>query len=175
MKVPGWIRIFPDSSSENNVICVPGIGSNKPFSVLITNTMSDLNFNEAGAQCFPRYRYQDPPEAIPNTTEELPGIRETPQRLDNISYTALLTFQEHYSDGTITNDAIFDYVYGVLHAPSYREEFANDLSKEIPRIPFAPEFHTFVTFAEAGKALAALHLGYATCEQYPLSLVEFCS
>ena len=164
-------RIFPDSSSENNVICVPGIGSNKPFSVLITNTMSDLNFNEAGAQCFPRYRYQDLP-AIPNTTEELPGIRETPQRLDNISYTALLTFQEHYSDGTITKDAIFDYVYGVLHAPSYREEFANDLSKEIPRIPFAPEFHTFVTFAEAGKALAALHLGYERCEQYPLS-VEF--
>ena len=164
-------QIFPDSSSENYVICVPGIGSNKPFSVLITNTMSDLNFNEAGAQCFPRYRYQAPPEA-PNTTEELPGIREAPQRLDNISYTALLAFQEHYSDGTITKDAIFDYVYGVLHAPSYREEFANDLSKEIPRIPFAPEFHTFVTFAEAGKALAALHLGYERCEQYPLS-VEF--
>ena len=162
-------QIFPDSSSENYVICVPGIGSNKPFSVLITNTMSDLNFNEAGAQCFPRYRYQAPPEA-PNTTEELPGIREAPQRLDNISYTALLAFQEHYSDGTITKDAIFDYVYGVLHAPSYREEFANDLSKEIPRIPFAPEFHTFVTFAEAGKALAALHLGYERCEQYPLSV-----
>ena len=76
------------------------------------------------------------------------------------------------SDNTITKDAIFDYIYGVLHAPSYREEFANDLSKEIPRIPFAPEFHTFVTFAEAGKALAALHLGYERCEQYPLS-VEF--
>ena len=160
-------QIFPDSSSENYVICVPGIGSNKPFSVLITNTMSDLNFNEAGAQCFPRYRYQAPPEA-PNTTEELPGIREAPQRLDNISYTALLAFQEHYSDGTITKDAIFDYVYGILHVPSYREEFVNDLSKEIPRIPFAPDFHAL---AEAGKALAGLHLGYERCEQYPLSLV----
>ena len=41
------------------------------------------------------------------------------------------------------------YVYGVLHAPSYRERFANDLSKEIPRIPFAPDFHAF---AEAGKS-----------------------
>ena len=160
-------RIFPDSSSENYVICVPGNGFQKPFSALMIDSMPDLNLNEAGAQCFPRYRYQDPP-AIPNTTEELPGIRETPQRLDNISYTALLTFQEHYSDGTITKDAIFDYIYGVLHAPSYREEFVNDLSKEIPRIPFAPEFHTF---AEAGQALAALHLGYERCEQYLLSLV----
>ena len=61
-------------------------------------------------------------------------------------------FREHYRDDTITKDGIFDYVYGVLHAPSYREAFANDLSKEIPRIPFAPDFHAF---AEAGKELAA--------------------
>ena len=163
-------QIFPDSSSENHVICVPGIGSNKPFSVLMTDMMTDVQLISNG-QCFPRYHYQAPPTTL-NTTEELPGLREAPKRLDNISYTALLDFQEHYSDNTITKDAIFDYVYGVLHAPSYREEFANDLSKEIPRIPFAPEFHTFVTFAEAGKALAALHLGYERCEQYPLS-VEF--
>ena len=78
------------------------------------------------------------------------------------------SFHKHYRDNTITKDAIFDYVYGILHVPSYREAFANDLSKEIPRIPFAPDFHAF---AEAGKALAELHLGYETCEQYPLSLV----
>ena len=160
-------KIFPDSSSENCVICVPGISGQKPFSALIIDTMPDLNLNEAGAQCFPRYRYQEPADA-PNTTDELPGIREAPQRLDNISHTAVLTFREHYPDDTITKDGIFDYVYGVLHTPSYREGFANDLSKMIPRIPFAPDFHAF---AEAGKALAGLHLGYETCEQYPLSLV----
>ncbi len=157
-------RIFPDSSSENYVICVPGIGGKKPFSALVANTITDLNLSGAGARCFPRYRYQNQAEA----TDELPGIREAPQRLDNISDTALRVFREHYSDDTITKDGIFDYVYGVLHAPSYREEFANDLSKEIPRIPFAPDFHAF---AEAGGALAALHLGYETCEQSPLSLV----
>ena len=160
-------RVFPDNSSENHVICVPGISGQKPFSVLIIDTMPDLNLNEAGAQCFPRYRYQDPP-ATPNTTEELPGIREAPQRLDNISHTAVRAFYEHYRDDTITKDGIFDYIYGILHAPSYREAFANDLSKELPRIPFAPDFHAF---AEAGKELATLHLGYETCEQYPLSLV----
>ena len=159
-------RIFPDSSSENHVICTTGIGSKKPFSTLMVDTMTDyqLIFN---GQCFPRYRYQMQAND-PDTTDELPGIREAPQRLDNISYTALCAFREHYSDDTITKDAVFDYVYGVLHAPSYREEFVNDLSKEIPRIPFAPDFHTF---AGVGKALAALHLGYETCEQYPLSLV----
>ena len=159
-------RIFPDSVSENRVICVPGIGSKKPFSILMTDTMTDyqLIFN---GQCFPRYRYLKPTDS-PDTTDMLEGIEDEPERIDNISDTALRKFCENYRDDAIRKDAIFDYVYGVLHAPSYREQFANDLSKEIPRIPFAPDFHAF---AEAGKALAALHLGYETCEQYPLSLV----
>ncbi|MCY3724773.1 MAG: hypothetical protein OXG97_21360 [Candidatus Poribacteria bacterium] len=79
------------------------------------------------------------------------------------------TFEEHYKDETITKDAIFDYVYGILHAPSYREQFTNDLLKEIPRIPFAPDFRVF---AEAGAKLAALHLNYETCERYPDLKVE---
>ena len=160
-------RIFPDGSSENRVICVPGIGTKKPFSVLVTNTMTDLNFSEGGARCFPRYHYLKQADEA-DATGALPGIVDTLDRIDNISDKALNAFREHYPDDTITKDVIFDYVYGILHAPSYREEFANDLSKEIPRIPFAPDFHAF---AEAGKALATLHLGYETCEQYPLSLV----
>ena len=46
--------IFPDSLSENRVICVPGTSGKKSFSALMTNTMPDLGFNEA-CQCFPRY------------------------------------------------------------------------------------------------------------------------
>ena len=118
--------------------------------------MSDLNLNEAGTQCFRRYYYQNSEQA-PGTTNILKGIGEVSERVDNISDTVLESFCEHYRDDTITKDAIFDYVYGVLHAPSYREEFANDLSKELPRIPFAPGFYAF---AEAGRALAELHLGY---------------
>ena len=159
-------RFFPDSSSENRVICLPSIGCKNPFSLLITDTMPDLHFIDA-SQCFPRYSYRKPVEVL-NTTDELPGIKREPARIDNISDAALRAFRKHYSNDTITKDLIFDYVYGVLHSPNYREEFANDLSKELPCLPFAPDFHAF---AEAGAALAALHLGYETCKQYPLSLV----
>ena len=161
-------RIFPESSSENSVICVPGKGLKSPFSVLITNTTTDLNFCEAGARCFPRWQYPRP-ENEPNTTNSFQGFDEVPERIDNISDTALRNFQEHYDDNTISKDDIFDYVYGILHAPSYREQFANDLSKMIPRIPYAADFHAF---SEAGKALADLHLNYETCEQYPDLSVE---
>ena len=90
-------------------------------------------------------------------------------RIDNISDAALRAFRKHYTDDTITKDDIFDYVYGILHAPRYREQFANDLSKMIPRIPFAPDFYAF---AEAGAKLASLHLNYETCEQYSAIEVE---
>ena len=159
--------IFPDSSSENRVICVPGIGGKKPFSPLMTDMVPDLHFNEF-SQCFPRWRYPQPANAS-NTTDTFQGFDEAPERIDNISDTALNAFRNHYRDDTITKDDIFDYIYGTLHAPSYREEFANDLSKMIPRIPFAPDFRAF---AEAGQRLADLHLNYETCEQYPDLKVE---
>ena len=115
-------QIFPDSSSENHVICVPGIGSNKPFSVLMTDTIPDLELISK-SQCFPRYGYPNP-ATTSHTTDIFQSIDETPERIDNISDTALDAFRYHYSDSTITKDMIFDYIYGVLHTPSYRERFA---------------------------------------------------
>lgn len=159
---PGRTRdIFPDQTSENRAICVPGVGSVKPFSALMVDTMPDLNFEAAGAQCFPRYRYVESPGG--GVLYDNPGV----ERIDNISDTALRAFRTHYRDNAITKDDIFDYVYGVLHAPDYRQRFANDLAKEQPRVPYAPDFHAFV---EAGRALAALHLGYESCAEYPLEV-----
>ena len=155
-------RIFPDSSSENRVICVPNKGSKNLFSVLMTDMMPDMHFIEA-AQCFPRWRYPKPANANQVTSGD------EPYRIDNISDTALRAFRDRYPNDAITKDDIFDYIYGILHAPSYQEEFANDLSKMIPRIPFAPDFYAF---SEAGAALAKLHLNYETCERYPNLSVE---
>ena len=159
--------IFPDGSSENRVICVPGVGSNKPFSVLMTDIIPDIQLMFNG-QCFPRWQYPRPADAS-NTTGTFRGFDEAPERIDNISDTALNALRNHYRDDSITKDAIFDYIYAILHAPSYQDEFANDLSKMIPRIPFAPDFRAF---AEAGQRLADLHLNYDTCEQYPDLKVE---
>ena len=155
-------RLFPEDNSENRVICVPGIGSKNPFSVLITDKIPDIGFNNT-CQCFPRFRYREP--VSPRLIMDVERTEQAQERIDNISDTALRVFQEHYRDDTVTKNAIFDYIYGILHAPGYRESFAYDLSRELPRIPFAPDFYAFV---EAGRSLATLHLNYETCERYPL-------
>ena len=157
-------KIFPTSDSENRVICVPGIGSKKPFSALMTDAMPDIQLMFNG-QYFPRYRYTSPKK----TLRQLYELESTQDRIDNISETAKRAFCGHYSDNSITGDDIFDYIYGVLHSPTYRARFANNLSKELPRIPFAPDFWAF---AESGHQLADLHLGYETCREYPLKLLS---
>ncbi len=62
-------------------------------------------------------------------------------------------------------------MYGVLHSPHYRERFANDLAKGLPRIPFARDFWAF---ADAGAVLAELHLRYEDEDfpEHPLEVVS---
>ena len=53
-------------------------------------------------------------------------------------------------------DDIWHYIYGLLHAPDYREKYRADLSKDLPRIPFAPDFGAF---RDAGEQLAGCTWG----------------
>ena len=156
-------EVFPPSR-ENRAICVTGVGSTKHFSVMIVDVMPDLELISKG-QCFPRYRYR----ANSKAQEDLLGAANALDRVDNITDATLKTFRVHYRDPKITKTAIFDYIYGVLHAPDFRQRFANDLAKELPRIPFADDFHAF---RDAGKALARLHLGYETSRKHPLEVTS---
>lgn len=58
--------------------------------------------------------------------------------------------------GLSTEDTFY-YVYGLLHSKAYRENYASDLKKELPRIPEVKDKEKYV---EIGKKLADLHLNY---------------
>ena len=69
---------------------------------------------------------------------------------------------------TVGKEDIFYYVYGFLHSPEYRELFANDLKKMLPRLPLVEDVRDFWKFSKAGRALAELHLNYesvAPCDE----------
>ncbi len=90
-------------------------------------------------------------------------------RRENITDWALARFRAHYGDDTISKWDIFHYVYGLLHHPGYRERYQANLKRELPRIPFAPDFRAF---AAAGARLARIHVGYEDQPEYPLAQVE---
>jgi predicted helicase len=156
-------QLFPTSEHENRVISITGLGTEKPFSPLILNTIPNLNLMAGGSQTFPLYWYQ------PSSGTELEFGEEPDEygyiKQDGISDWGLNTFQKYYNDYSITKENIFFYVYGVLHSPEYRERFQNNLTKELARAPLSKKFWDF---EKAGEQLAELHLNYEEVEPYPL-------
>jgi predicted helicase len=91
---------------------------------------------------------------------------------DNITDWALKQFEKRYGKTKakpITKDAIFHYVYGVLHDPDYREKYAQNLKREFPRLPFYPDFWSW---ADWGDKLMRLHIGFEIVDPWPLVRVE---
>ncbi len=167
-------RIFPGSSSKNLVICISGIGARSGFSALITDTLPNLHTLDTG-QCFPLYLYGDAEddEATPQAPDLFSAPQPQPQgrqRRDAITDAGLAHFRAAYPGEQVSKEDIFYYVYGLLHAPDYREKYADNLAKEMPRIPCVKAAADFWAFSQAGRALAALHLNYETAPPYPLKI-----
>lgn len=161
-------RIFPDITATNLVICVTGRGSSICFSALISNTLPDLE-NISKSQCFPLYLYDEPDAG---KSDDLFGSAPTERtRRDAITKEGLAHFQAAYPGEKITREDLFYYVYGLLHSPDYRERYADNLSKELPRIPCVKAASDFWAFSKAGRALAELHLNYETITPYPCQVV----
>ncbi len=150
-------QIIPSASpeKENRLIGLTDIGSEKPFMAMMAVTLSDIHLVGAGssAQCFPFYVYDE----------------DGTNRRENVTDWALGQFRTKYKDKKISKWDIFYYVYGLLHHAGYREKFADNLKRELPRIPFAPDFKAF---AKAGEELAKLHLEYESLEPWPLEWIE---
>ncbi len=149
--LPGQFQeYFPSSEADNRVVWLK-VGSAWPTFALMVDRPADV-LPQSGSQCFPFYVY------------DTDGTRR-----ENITDWSLEQFRSQYDDASITKWDVFHYVYAVLHHPEYRERYAADLKRTLPRIPFAPEFRPF---AEAGKKLAELHVEYETAPEYPLRLVH---
>jgi predicted helicase len=148
-------NIFPSSESENKLIGFMGQSAGKPFSVIATNLIPDLNCispASGGTQCLPLYRYD-----------------KNGDRIDNITDWGLNQFQTHYNDTTITKENIFHYTYAVLHHPVYRQKYELNLKRDFPRLPFYSDFHQWTQW---GKVLMDLHIKYETVEPYKLTRKE---
>ncbi|MEU7388997.1 DEAD/DEAH box helicase [Streptomyces tanashiensis] len=156
---------FPTDDQPNFGIYNVGNGSAVPFSVLMSDVIPDVHVTGAGSggYFFPRYTYRELGQG-----DDLFASMETEagggfERVDNVTDATLAAYRETYSDPDITSDDIFFYTYALLHSPAYREQFAADLKKSLPRIPKVQDFHGF---AAAGRALSELHLGYEQVAPY---------
>jgi predicted helicase len=138
-------RVYQWPKISGPAIVISDIGWRAPvFSALMTGTIADLHTCAAidAHQCFP---------------------------LSHLKDSAVAQFRQHYSDDSLTKEQVFHYLYALLHHPDYRERYAANLKRELPRIPFAPDFAAFAT---AGRELARLHVEYESLNPWPLQEIE---
>jgi len=186
-------QIFP-VGAENQAIMISGAPAAKPFQSLAVDVVPSLDMLEK-TQTLPLYRIEDG-KRIDNITDwALKQFRDhyqavTPakagaQRLSTTDDTATAQTLDPRFRGDdeqmvrrgdkqkITKEAIFHYVYAVLHNPLYREKYALNLKREFPRIPlYGNNAATFWQWAHWGERLMALHIGYETVEPWPLQRTD---
>ncbi|WP_374443025.1 DEAD/DEAH box helicase [Epilithonimonas sp.] len=156
-------KIIPAHTYQNKIIVLTGNGSSKPFSTLITEYICDRHFDSNG-QCFPLFYFEENKSVQKSLFDEV--SEEEYIRRDAISDFIYEQAKKQYGKN-VTKEDIFYYVYGFLHSKEYRETFANDLKKMLPRLPLLEDVKDFWAFSKAGRQLADLHLNYETVAPYP--------
>lgn len=144
-------RIFGvDLTKNNRVICFSGIGSSKTFSVLVSNKIWSKDFLE--------------------NTQGIPLIFNNGKEwVRNVTDWGLKKFQEYYKDNRINHEAIFHYVYAVLHSEEYQTKYQINLRRELPRIPLLDDFWKW---AEWGKELVGRHSNLETIKPFKIERME---
>ncbi|MCA9590791.1 MAG: DEAD/DEAH box helicase family protein [Myxococcales bacterium] len=162
-------RIFPSGASENRVIMLKQRWSGTGQLALMVDVVPELQ-TDGGTQCFPLFLYGDDEtdgdQDASTTLFGRSGARSGVTRRDGITDAGLAHFQAAYPGERITKEDVFYYVYGILHSPDYRERYADNLGKELPRIPRVKTAADFWAFSKAGRALGDLHVGYERAPEF---------
>ena len=130
-----------------------------------------------GGQCFPRYHYgsaeqsEDGGNQFGLLERGLNGDGER-VRLDAITDEGLRHFEAADPGEAITKDDVFYYVYGLLHSDEYRERYADNLTKQLPRSPLMKRVEDFRAFVAAGRKRGDLHVNFESVEPFSVTIKE---
>ena len=138
--------------------------------VFCTNRISDINLIASagklgGGNVFPLYLYPTEGEEKIGETRK-PNLDEKIWRKIDACLDSSTPFPSASSGNYAQNDnshittpeQIFDYIYGVLHTPSYREKYKEFLKIDFPRIPYPENKEDFERIVSIGNKLRKLHL-----------------
>jgi predicted helicase len=162
-------KVFPHALSENLMICTSSVGARSPYSVLMTKNTPDVTLWIDNTPGFPMRIYPlGRDESVDSLFSTNDGVSQSWEH--NVRDQCLLEYIQ--LDSNIGKDDIFYYVYGILHSREYREVFADDLKKSLPRIPKVSSAEGFWSFSKAGRELSRLHTEYETVEPWAQLVID---
>ena len=157
--------IMRNLQKETIAICLIKVNSSVDglFKVLVTSGVTDktLLSSKDNTNVFPLYLYKEnmgEEERIVNFNKDLydkiaKGLNYLPCYDDNVCVDLISDY-----NGVLYPQDLFDYIYAVLHSPSYRERYKEFLKIDFPRIPYPTDWEKYRDLVEKGKELRQLHL-----------------
>jgi predicted helicase len=129
----------------------------------ISKDILDLHLLDSAAdslQTFPLYLYasKNGQQNLAISTERTPNLN--PNFVNNIAESLHLQFisEKEPTVGTFAPIDLLDYIYAVLHSPTYREKYKEFLKIDFPRVPYPKDAETFWQLVKLGGELRQLHL-----------------
>jgi len=145
---PGRLKkIFGE---DNRIIYITGKGASRDFSAFVVDTLPNMDLMEKG-QAFYLYDNSESDDTLLGNFSNI-----------NASFKEKLNVKDEID--------VFHYVYGVLHSKQYKELYANDLTKDFPRIPILNDKEKII---KIGKELVKLHLNYENVVPYEEVTVKY--
>jgi len=108
---------------------------------------------------FPLYLYPDSDQqTIDGNAERRPNL--DPEIVGEIADNLGLKFtpEKQDTDGTFAPIDLLDYIYAVLHSPSYRDKYKEFLKIDFPRVPYPDDPEVFWRLVDLGGELRRIHL-----------------
>lgn len=140
-------KFYGKELRNENLTILFATSNRQDFSVCATGKLAFFQYFMDPAKCATLYCFDE------NNTKK-----------DNITDRGLEQFTVYYNDSSITKEAVFYYIYAVLHHPAYREKYKQNLKRDFPRIPF---YNDFWKWTKWGEQLMDWHINYENAEPYP--------
>jgi predicted helicase len=162
---PGYTSAFHLINNNNyGIICKRSrlLGTKDFRHIFITNNIIDRNFLADQSFLFPLYTKNNL-DQLSEDKEILQNHNLNRQLINIFSQTLNIRFSDidpktSGNRNDFTPLDILDYVYAVLHSPTYREKYKEFLKIDFPRVPYPKDKDTFWQLVKLGGELREIHL-----------------
>jgi predicted helicase len=165
------------ASKDNSVLILSRQCTTNWRYIFVSNKVIEANLTGTAGRygagyAFPLYLYpnSNAQQTIDQTNERTPNLNM--EIVNQISDNLELTFtnEKENSKATYAPIDILDYIYGVLHSPTYREKYKEFLKIDFPRVPYPKDQDTFWKLVKLGGEIRQIHLLESPVVDKPISI-----
>ena len=145
------------------IICRQGqaVGGDEWNVIFTCKYLTDQNiYRRGGGTIFPLYLYHERngQQSLSQLPERQPNLNLEIVNQIAIKLSLIFTNEKEPKEGTFAPIDILDYIYAVLHSPTYREKYKEFLKTDFPRVLYPKDKNTFWQLVKLGNELRQIHL-----------------